>query len=190
MVLCLAGCSFAYGQTYYNKEVRINDLPSLTAQSTSASDVLAASAEIIFRDKDVCCGKNSALADGIRLADPTSLPAIANRLRGRNVLSDGGAFLITAEYLSPASVNIGDLMGALTEKHALLMEWNSHFYVVYGVIYDQTIDPNTGATMNAIHKLLLLDPRFSDGRRELSFDRQSDDWAKVQGLLMLKAAPQ
>ncbi|MDQ1389096.1 MAG: hypothetical protein QOF56_2550, partial [Acidobacteriaceae bacterium] len=29
-----------------------------------------------------------------------------------------------------------------------------------------------------------------DKRREISFDRLTDDWGKVQGLLLLKAAAQ
>jgi hypothetical protein len=188
---CLAGCCLAQGQTYnqYNKEVHISDLPSLAARSADASDVLAAAAEIIFRDQEVCCGKKSALGDRVRLADSMSLEAIANKLRGRNVLGDGRAFMVTAEYLSPSSVNVGQLIGAVMEKHAPLMEWNSHLYVVYGVIFDETFDPSTGAKMNALHQLLLLDPRFSDERREVSFERTTD-WEKVQGLLILLAAPQ
>jgi hypothetical protein len=188
---CLAGCCLAQGQTYnqYNKEVRISDLPSLAARSADASDVLAAAAEIIFRDQEVCCGKKSALGDRVRLADPMSLEAIANKLRGRNVLGDGRAFIVTAEYLSPPSVNVGQLISAVMEKHGPLLEWNSHLYVVYGVILDETFDPSTGAKMNALHKLLLLDPRFSDERREVSFDRTTD-WEKVQGLLILLAVPQ
>jgi len=43
--------------------------------------------------------------------------------------------------------------------------------------------------MDAIRTLLLLDARFSDERRQVTFNRLSDDWGKVQGLLMLKAAP-
>jgi len=188
---CLAGCCLAQGQAYnqYNKEIRISHLPSLTARSTDASDVLAAEAAIIFRDPEVCCGKKSALGDRVRLADPSSLEAIANKLRGRNVLSDGRAFIVTAEYLSPPSVNVGELISAVIEKHAPLMEWNSHLYVVYGVIFDETFDATTGARGNDLHKLLLLDPRFSDERREVSFDRTTD-WEKVQALLILVAVPE
>ena len=182
-----AGC-LALGQTY-KKEVRISDLPSLTARSADTSDVLAATAEIIFRDQEVCCGKKSALGDRIRLADPMSLESIANKLRGRNVLSDGRAFIVTTEYLSPPTVNVGQLITAVTERHAPLMEWNSHLYVVYGVIFYETIDLSTGARTDTLDKLLLLDPRFSDERREVSFDRTTD-WEKVQGLLILLAAPQ
>src|SRR5258708_28272711 len=185
---CLSvGC---FAQTYYpDQEIRIGDLPLLTAKSRNASDVLATSVEIIFRDRKVCCGKDSALEDSVQAADPKSLLDVAKKLQGRHLLSDGRPIMVTAEYLPAASINSGQVIGTLTEKRAFLMEWNSHLYVVYGVVYDQTVNPDT-SIMNAIHKFLLLDTRFSDERRAVSFDRLKDDWGNVQGLLMLKAAPQ
>jgi hypothetical protein len=82
-------------------------------------------------------------------------------------------------------------MNMLIENRPLLMEWNSHLYVVYGIVFNQTISQD-GGIMNAIYKIFLLDTRFSevDKRREISFDRLTDDWGKVQGLLLLKAAAQ
>ena len=73
VTLCLA--VFAESQTYYspNQQVRIDDLPTVTARSRHASDVLAASAEIVFHDTAVCCGKDSALEDAVAGADPRSL---------------------------------------------------------------------------------------------------------------------
>jgi hypothetical protein len=182
---------FAYGQAYYpNKEVRISDLPSLTARSRSAADVLATSVEIIFHDKKVCCGKNSALEDAIQSADPRSLKDVSDKLRGRHLLSDGLPIQVTAQYLPAASVDAASLINTLTAKNALLMEWKSRMYVVYGVTYVQTFDPNTGSRTDAIHKLLLWDVRFSDEHREVVFDRLTDDWGKVEGLLVLSAARQ
>jgi hypothetical protein len=185
----LVVCSFAFPQEYYpNKEVRIADLPAVTAKSKDSSDVLAASLEIIFRDKNVCCGQNSALEDDVQRADPKSLKDVATRLQGRHLLSDGRPIKVTAEYL-PATSLVSGLINALIEKQPLLMEWNSHLYVVYGAIYDTVYTPEGGRS-DSILKIFLVDPRFSDQRREVSFNRQIDDWAKVQGLLMLKAAPQ
>jgi hypothetical protein len=189
--LCLAVCYFAYGQEYYlPKEVRINDLPYLTAKSRDPSDVLAASVQIIFRDKEVCCGKNSALEDDVQRADSKSLKDVGAKLQGRHLLSDGRPIMVTAEYVPAASVNSGALVFALTEKRAPLMEWNSHLYVIYGVTYVETVDSQSGAIVDAIHTLQLLDTRFSDERRQVSFNRATDDWEKVQGMLMLKAVPQ
>lgn len=189
VALCLAICCFAYGQTYYpNTEVRISDLPSLTAKSKDASDVLAASVEMILRDKAVCCGKDSALEDDVQRADPKSLKDVATRLQGRHLLSDGRAIMVTAEYVPATSLVSGPLISALTGRQALLMEWNSHLYVVYGSTYSTAYTPE-GERIDSILKIFLLDPRFSDQRREVTFDRATDDWGKVQGLLMLKTAP-
>jgi hypothetical protein len=92
--LCFVVSSVALAQEYYpDKEVRIADLPSVTAKSSDASDVLAASLEIIFRDKPVCCGKDSALEDDIPTADPKSLKDMGNKLQGRHLLSDGRRLL-------------------------------------------------------------------------------------------------
>jgi hypothetical protein len=60
----LAVCCFAPAQVAYQElEVRVHDLPLLTARSRAASDVPATSLEIVFHDKQICCGKDSALED-------------------------------------------------------------------------------------------------------------------------------
>jgi hypothetical protein len=188
---CLAVCCFAYGQiSYPEQEVRVHDLPSLTARSTHASDVLSTSLEIVLNDKEVCCGKNSALEDYVQASDPKSLKDIASKLQGRHLLSDGRPIMVTAEYLPPEAVNSGHLISMILNQNPPLMEWNSHLYVVHGVTYVETVDYSTGSVMNVIHKFLLQDARFSDSRRAVSFDRVTDDVSKVQGLLFLLAAPQ
>ena len=188
---CFAASSLAYGQAYYpNKEVRISDLPALTARSRRAVDVLATSVETVFHDKKVCCGKDSALEDAIQSADPTSLKDVSDKLRGRHLLSDGLPIQVTAEYLPASSVNAASLINTLTAKYAPLMEWNSHLYVVYGATFVETFDPDSGVRTDAIHKLLLWDTRFSDDHREVVFDRLTDDWGKVEGFLVLGAARQ
>jgi hypothetical protein len=70
----------------------------------------------------------------------------------------------------------------LTE-HPLLMVWDGHLYVVYGALYDEYVSDS--GIMFSIRKLWLMDTRFSDKRRNLTFDRQTDDWNKVSGLLKL-----
>ena len=122
-------------------------------------------------------------------ADPKSLKDVATRLQGRHVLNDGSAIMVTVEYVPATSLVAGTLIGTLSDKRPLLMEWNSHLYVVSGVIYG-TIDNGEGGKVDSILKIFLLDPRFSDQRRAVIFDRETDDWAKVQGLLTLTAAPQ
>jgi hypothetical protein len=185
------GC-LAYGQVYYpNHEIRINDLPTPTAKSRDASAVLATSLEIVFRDKEICCGKDSALEDSVQRADPRSLKDVGDKLRGRHLLSDGRSIMVMAEVWPAAAGNAssGSPISEIMEKRPLLMEWNSHWYVVYGVNYGEIV-ADDGTQSETILKFLLLDTRYSDERRSVSFDRQTDDWGKVQGLLMLRAEPQ
>lgn len=189
--------SLVYGQDipaatsafHPNLDLRVN-VPSLMARSHDPSDVLLTSLDLIFRDKGTCCGKDSALEDSALAANPLSLKEIASKLQGRHLLSDGRPVMVTADFMSASSNDIGyRIVAALMGKHALLAVWNSHLYVLYGAVYDETLYSD-GTRMNVIHKLLLIDPRFSDARREVVFNRDTDDWAKFEGMLQLTAAPQ
>ena len=187
----LAVCCFAYGQvSYTEQEVEVHDLPALTARSKHAPDVLATSLEIVFRDKEICCGRNSALEDSVKASDPKSLKDIAGKLQGRHLLSDGRAIMVTADFLMPDAVNGALLIQTIRDHHAALMEWNSHLYVLAGVTYVETSDNSTGDISYAVHKFLLQDARFSDSRRAVSFDRLSDDMGRVQGFLFVRAERQ
>jgi len=190
VALCLAVGCLAYGQqvAYPEKEIRVQDLPALMARSAHAGDVLTTSLEVLFNDKEVCCGKNSALEDSVESADPKSLKDIGGKLQGRHLLSDGRAFMVTTEYLTPDQVNAGHLITMIRNQHAALMMWNSDLYVVCGVTYVGTVDYSTNETAYAVHKFLLQDFRFSDSRRAVSFDRLTEDAGKVQGLLFVQAA--
>ncbi|HXJ86917.1 MAG TPA: hypothetical protein VMS18_08890 [Candidatus Binatia bacterium] len=189
-LLALALSCIAYGQvTYPDKTIHVHDLSSLAARSAHASDVLAASLEIVFNDKEVCCGKNSALEDSVQSPDPKSLKDIASKLQGRHRLSDGRAIMVTVEYLTPDQVGAGHLIYMLGANHAPLMLWNSHLYLVNGVSYVENVDANGGVSY-VTDTFFLWNTRFSDSRREVSFDRKTEDSGKVQGLLFLQAAPQ
>jgi hypothetical protein len=188
IVSCLTIC-WAHAQTgNLDQEFRIRDLPSLTARSTEASDLLATALEIVFNNRDVCCGKNSAVAEDVPSSDPRSLKDIANKLRGKHLLSDGRTVTVATEYLSPGQVTADHVIYKLREKHAPLMIWNSQLYVVEGVTY--VVTPNRGAKSYFLHKFLLLDCRFSDSRREVTFDRSTGESGEVEGLLFLEASEQ
>jgi len=171
-----------------NQEVRVANLPSLTASSNKPSAVLATALETILHHKAVCCGKNSALEDTV-LSAPLLLEELSAKLQGKHVLSDGRSVMVSAEYVPQSAITPDLMISALMDQHALLMEWKSHFFVLYGAIFDETIY-TSGQRQFAVHKLLLLDPRFSDQRRETEFNRESDDWANVQGLLTLASVRQ
>lgn len=176
-----------------DQEIFVHNLPQLTAQSQDPSDILSASLETVFHDRDVCSGKNSALADRVLAADATSLKDIAEKLDGRHLLSNGRPIKVTAEYVAADAISGGRLIAMILNEHAALIQLNSHLYVLRGVVYRWTEsgDPTNGSnTMTVVHKLLLWDTRFSDSRREVVFDRTKDDLSKMQGLLFLQSVPQ
>ena len=171
-----------------NQEVRVANLPSLPAPSAHRSAVFATALETVLHDKAVCCGKDSALEDVAlyaSLSGPLSLKELSTKLQGRHLLSDGRAVMVNADYIPHDSINPSLIVNTLTEQHAPLIEWKSHVYVLYGALFDETRDSSSGVRAYAIHKLFLLDLRFSDQRREVVFDRETDDWEQMQGLLMV-----
>lgn len=190
LVACLALCSFSQAQILYqDEEAHVHHLPSLMAVSHDPSYVLLASLDTILHDKDVCCGTDSALEDSVLAADPKSLKDVAGKLEGRHLLSDGRPIKVTTEYLAGDQVTGGHLVKMIHDQHPALMEWNSHLYVVHGVVYFWVAD-ESGGTYAQLRKLLLWDTRYSDARREVSFTLGSDDAGKIEGFLFVQAVPQ
>jgi hypothetical protein len=188
LALCLVVCSRAHGQApYADQEIQVHNLPSLTARTHDPSDVLLTSLDTVIHNRDFCCGKDSALEDSSLAADPKSLEDVASRLEGRHLLSDGRPIMVTTAFLPTNALSSGHLIWMILDQHAALMEWNSHLYVVHGVVYFWTYDENGGRSAE-IHKLLLWDPRYSDSRREVTFTRGVDDAGNIQGLLFVQAA--
>ena len=170
-----------------NAEARVTNLLSLTAPSKDTSAVMATALEIVLRDQTLCCGKDSALGDAA-LSEPRSLKELSTKLQGRHLLSDGRPIMVNTQYAPEISINSGSIVGSLQEQRASLLEWKSHVYVLYGAIYGET-RCQSGARQYSIVKLLLLDPRFSDQRREAVFNRETDDLSKVQGVLSISVSP-
>jgi hypothetical protein len=51
-------------------------------------------------------------------------------------------------------------------------------------------DPDSASGVDNVTQLLLIDTRYSDARRNVEFDRQTDDWGKVEGVVWMAFAPQ
>jgi hypothetical protein len=166
-----------------NQEVRAPDLPLLTASSGQTATVLATSLEIIIHNSAICCGKGSSLEDAL-LSDPQSLKDLSSSLQGGGGWSDHPPIL-HVEYLAQNALENGVILAALLNHCPSLIQWKSHFYVLYGVVFDETLYWSR-RRQYAIHKFLLWDPRFSDERRESEFLIDTDDWAKVQGVMTLQ----
>ncbi len=168
---------------HVDQELKVRDLPSPRAPSRRASAALAIALETVLDDKQVCCGKGSALEDVV-LSEGLSLKELSGKVQGKHRLSDGQSIAIRAEYVAQGAITPEVILGALQSQHALLMEWKSRLYVLYGAVFNETLW-SSGRRDYAITRLLLLDPRYADQRRETEFKRASDDLGKVQGLLTL-----
>ena len=192
LLSCLAFGQETPGWQVYrpNQEIRVPELPALMARTHDASDVLLTSLDIVFHDRSICCGKDSALEDRALTANPLSLKEIAAKVRGRQLLSDGRPVMITADCVpTTPTVDISwQIVGALRDKQALLIVWNLQLYVLYGAVFDETVSDD-GSRWFMVHKLFLLDARYSGSRREVAFNRETDDWSAVQGMLRLAVMP-
>lgn len=175
----------AEGYTFHpNQVVQVASLPSAVADSTADTDVLTASVASAVMDPDICCDRKSALVDQLGSVTTFSLPQLGEKLRGKRYLDSGASFAITDQYWPAAAVHAEEIIATLAAQRPLLMVWKGHLYVVSGAIFDEYLY-YSGANMCVIHKLLLVDTRFSGKRRHVTFDRQTDDWSNVTGLLSL-----
>ncbi len=167
-----------------NLEIRIGNLPAQTASADAT-----AALEVLFHDSKLCCGSGAILEDQARAANPLSLEDISGKIVGKHLFTDGHSVTITANYLAANAINPDPIIETLVKNQPALFEWNSHLYVLYGAVYDEK-HFDTGGREFVIHKLLLLDTRFTGQRRETSFDRDQDDWKDVQGLLLVNTTTQ
>ena len=70
---------------------------------------------------------------------------IVTKLAGRHLLSDGRPIMVKAEYFGPEAMGAPQLIRTILDNHAMLMKWNSHFYVVHGIVY-RWIGDDSGMT--------------------------------------------
>lgn len=167
-----------------HQEIKVAPLPSIMADSRAEADVVSASVATALMDPEICCGRNSALEDQVGSISRLSLKELGAKVRGKHYLGDGSPVVIKDDYWPAASVNVEQIVGTLQAQRPLLMTWNGHTYVVYGAVFNEYVY-DSGVNAHVIEKLLLLDTRFDGDRRYVTFDRQTDDWGNVTGLLSL-----
>ena len=196
LLLCVA-FSLAFGQenprgypTFRtNLQLHVPYLPALTAHTRDRSDVLLTSLDIIFHNHDICCGRDSALEDSAQQADPRSIRDIVAKLQGRHLLGDGRPIMVNVTDMTSCRTNPAPILDALTSRQALLLMWKSHLYVLVGALYDEAYYQDSTRT-DTVNEFYVVDSRYSDSRRNVTFSRTKDDWNDVQGLLLLTFALQ
>ncbi len=202
LIIIMSCCVNTNSQDYYdsyvvhpNQEVRIAALPSTVAASTSKSDVLVASVATAVMERDVCCGRNSALEDQIIAASAStgkiSLRELGEKLRGKHYLDNGASIFVADQYWPAApieqnAVKPGDIISLPDGPAPIADELGRPACTFCMESYSTSAPTATLATIfRSIRTLLLIDTRFSGRRRYVSFNRQTDDWGKVTGVLAL-----
>ena len=81
-----------------------------------------------------------------------------------------------------------DIIAPLRQSRPALLFWKGHAYVLYGVAYDEYIEPN-GNRLFELRELKLLDPLLTGDKRLLSFVKGTDDASEIDGIFEVIAIP-
>lgn len=113
--------------------------------------------------------------------DPDNL---AQRISHDYVLADGQKFQLAAHFTPGAPTDPDPLIAALRQDRPLMLFWKHRSYLLTGMDFDEYIAP-TGNKMFIVTGLKLFDPAGEAGKRDLTFSRDQDDPADLDGILEL-----
>ncbi len=163
-----------------NKRVTVSDLAMVTARDTSGAAVAKAALAIVLGASRTKCDRGSQLNVVDANAGP-SLRSLASKLSGAPCSMNGRMLRLTASFTANGEIRAEALIAPLVQGQPLLFKWKNTLYVLYGVVYDEHLF-YSGRRDNVIRELLLIDPRYSDKRRLVAFEREQDDFAEVEGV--------
>jgi hypothetical protein len=106
---------------------------------------------------------------------------LINKIDGTLCSGSGRIHKVNASFTPNGAIRANDVIAALLQKTPLLMQWRGSIYVLYGAIYDQHLY-YSGRQDNVIREFLLIDPRYQDHRRLVTFNRSQNDFGDVEGI--------
>ncbi len=113
------------------------------------------------------------------------LRTLAEKVSGASCMTNGRIVHLSAAFTPNGSTHADAIIAPIVHGKPLLIRWNEVLYVLYGVIYDEHLH-NSGKRVNVIRQLLLIDPRYANERKFVSFDRGKDDFAQVEGIAEIR----
>ena len=172
------------------------ELPSPAAASAAQKCenwAWAAGVETMLRAQDVPLDQHYWVqkSDGgeICLESLASLDQIAKVVTGEYVLEDGRKVRLEARSVLGAPANLDSIILSLRRGQPALLAWKDHAYVIYGLVYDEYVSP-TGHRIFDIREIKLIDPFYAeDARRLVSFVKDRDNPADINGTLEVTATP-
>jgi hypothetical protein len=169
-----------------NQTVRIHHVELRSASNTGPGGSLSALLQAIFHDPEVCCDKDSALQHDVELLASNSLQAVNDKLKGRHVMRDGRWVTIDTQYAGEASIVSAALISNVLQGQLVLLEWDSHVYLLKSVTFDETRYTD-GTSDYVIRGMMVLDPQSKTKNMEVNYNRQKDDWGNIKSLLIVTA---
>jgi hypothetical protein len=117
--------------------------------------------------------------------DPDDL---AQRISHDYVLQDGQKFQFEAQFMPGAPTQADPLILSLRQDRPVMLFWRNRSYLLTGMDYDEYTAP-TGNKMFIVTALKLFDPLAEGDKRNLTFSRDQDDPADINGVLELSVYP-
>ena len=164
-----------------NQRVTVPDLAFVTATDTGSTAIAQAALAIVLSVSKTKCDRGSQINIAVDGTAGTSLRTLAFRLSGASCSVNGSTIRLKAGFTPNEEIRPESLIVPVMQGQPLLFEWKGALYVLYEVVYDEHIF-SSGQRDNLIRELLLIDPRYSDQRRFVAFERDKDDFAQVEGI--------
>jgi len=170
-----------------DNRVEVPDLPKTVAADNSKAEVAKAAVAIVLAAYDVKCELNSQVNSVIDDRTASSLRSLSGKVEGATCEQDGHLLKLTSTFVANTAIQADELIHALDEDNAMLIRWKGDLYVLWGALYDVRIYSD-GRRFNIIRELLLIDPRYSDERRFVSYKRDKATFADIEGVAFVGVA--
>ena len=119
-----------------------------------------------------------------------TMEELAKIVDGEYILDVARKVRLRARYTNGAPAVLDDLIVSIREASPWLFLWKGHPYLAYAMTYDEFIGPNN-ARIFMVREIKLIDPLVSedDPQRKVSFVRDRDNLAEVDGTMRVQATP-
>ena len=170
-----------------NNRVEVPDLPKIVAADNSAAEVAKAAVAIVLSAYGVTCERNSQVNSVIDDRTASSLRSLSGKVAGSTCEQEGRLLRLTSTFVPNASIHPDEVIHALDEDNPILIRWKGDLYVLWAALYDIQVYSD-GHRFNVIRELLLIDPRYSDVRRFVSYKREKAAFTDIEGIAFVGVA--
>ena len=171
------------------RRIQISNLAGISSTDTTSPAITKAALAIVISASKVNCEHDSQLESIADANAGASLQTLVTKVAGAFCSENGRRFRVTASFVPNSAIQGNNIIASLKQGQPLLIEWKDVLYVLYGVVYDERIH-SSGRQDNFIREFLLIDPRYSDKRRLVTFERDKDNFAEVEGIASIRTTPE